>query len=97
MYRERAKMLEELRNKIDFFIRNNTKFSRKNFVEKDEILLKINERENLYIQDILDLMISSCANAFETMPIFEYRDILRNILYSGIWTKYKMIKERKRK
>ena len=50
-----------------------------------------------YIQDILDLMISSCANAFETMPIFEYRDILRNILYSGIWTKYKMIKERKRK
>lgn len=58
MYRKRAKMFEELRNKIDFFIRNNTKFSRKNFVEKDEILLKINERENLYIQDILEQFFS---------------------------------------
>lgn len=50
-----------------------------------------------YIQDLLNLMISGCANAFETLPIFEYRDILRNILYSGIWTKYEMIKERKKK
>lgn len=50
-----------------------------------------------YIEDLLSLMISSCANAFETLPIFEYRDILRNILYSGIWTKYEMIKERKKK
>ena len=50
-----------------------------------------------YIQDLLGLMISSCANAFETLPIFEYRDILRNILYSGIWTKYEIIKERKGK
>ena len=52
---------------------------------------------DVYIEDILSMMISSCASAFETLPIFEYRDILRNILYSGIWTRYEIIKKRKEK
>ena len=33
-------MLNEIKNSIDFFIRNNTKFSRKNFVEKNPDLCK---------------------------------------------------------
>lgn len=47
-------MFEDLRNTIDFFIRNKTKFSRKNFVENDIKLLERNQKENLYTQDILD-------------------------------------------
>ena len=47
-------MLEDLKNSIDFFIRNKTKFSRKNFVEKDEKKLLYNYLENLYTYDILE-------------------------------------------
>ncbi|MGN1406268.1 MAG: DUF5685 family protein, partial [Erysipelotrichaceae bacterium] len=59
---------------------------------------KVNKADfDSYIEDILSMMISSCASAFETLPIFEYREILRNILYSGIWTRYEIIKKRKEK
>lgn len=47
-------MLDDIRNNIDFFIRNKTKFSRKNFVEKNPKLIARNIKENQYIQDILD-------------------------------------------
>ena len=47
-------MFDDLRNNIDFFIRNKTKFSRKNFVETDVELLKRNELENLYTKDVLN-------------------------------------------
>ena len=46
-------MFKDLRNTIDFFIRNKTKFSRKNFVEKNANLLERNEQENLYTKEIL--------------------------------------------
>ena len=47
-------MLTDLRNSFDFFIRNNTKFSRKNFVEKNKKLIERNRKENLYTQDVLE-------------------------------------------
>lgn len=47
-------MFEFLKNEIDFFIRNKTKFSRKNFVEKSEKIIKIVECENLYVYEVLD-------------------------------------------
>ena len=47
-------VFENIKNGIDFFIRNKTKFSRKNFVEKDEKLLFRNYLENLYTYDILE-------------------------------------------
>lgn len=47
-------MFENIKNTIDFFIRNKTKFSRKNFVEKNPDLIKRNEQENLYTFDILN-------------------------------------------
>ena len=46
-------MFEFLKNEIDFFIRNKTKFSRKNFVEKSEKILKIVEKENHYVFELL--------------------------------------------
>lgn len=47
-------MIEEIRNNIDFFIRSKTRFSRKNYVEKNNSLIKRNEAENNYIYAILD-------------------------------------------
>lgn len=46
-------MFTEIKNIIDFNIRNFTKFSRKNFVETDLSAIKQNEKENLYTYEIL--------------------------------------------
>ena len=41
-------------------------------------------------------MISECAKSFERMPILKHADILRNILYSGVWSRYEYIQIKKR-
>ncbi|MBQ4114830.1 hypothetical protein IJD34_05450 [bacterium] len=46
-------MFANIKNSIDFFIRNNTKFSRKNYVQDDLDLLKRNRQENIYIKELL--------------------------------------------
>lgn len=50
-----------------------------------------------WIRDILTLAAASCAEEFEKLPILENADIMRNILYSGIWTRYELLMSRKRK
>ncbi|MCR0263577.1 DUF5685 family protein [[Clostridium] innocuum] len=47
------------------------------------------------VKIILELMISNSADAFETLPILQHADILRNILYAGIWTKYEMVRKKR--
>ena len=47
-------------------------------------------------EDILTMMAASASKAFEKLPILENVDILRNILYIGIWTKYDMAKKKKK-
>lgn len=37
---------------------------------------------------MLTMMITECARAFERLPIVQDASIIRNILYSGVWTKY---------
>ena len=49
------------------------------------------------IADILNMMMSECALAFEALPIVKYADILRNIIYSGVWVKYDLITAKKDK
>jgi hypothetical protein len=48
------------------------------------------------MQMILEMMMAECTESFEKLPIFDYRDILRNILYSGVWTRYEMVKRKRR-
>ena len=33
-------------------------------------------------------MMAECAKGFEKLPIVQDIDILRNIIYSGVWSKY---------
>ncbi len=47
-------------------------------------------------EEILRVMISESASAFEMLPIDENMDILRNIIYSGVWSRFEAIQtERK--
>ena len=40
--------------------------------------------------DLLEMMISRAAEAFEYLPIEENIEILRNIIYSGVWSQYEL-------
>ena len=42
-------------------------------------------------------MMSECAKSFERLPILLHADILRNILYSGVWSRYEYLQLRKKK
>ncbi|MCD7865396.1 MAG: DUF5685 family protein [Clostridiales bacterium] len=46
---------------------------------------------------ILTSMMSECAKSFERLPIIQHADIIRNILYSGVWSKYEYLQEKKKK
>ena len=40
------------------------------------------------VENTLSLMMGDCAQSFEVLPIVQDIDILRNILYSGVWMSY---------
>lgn len=49
------------------------------------------------IFSILDLMMADCARSFEKLPLHLDVEILRNILYAGVWSKYMKIRNDKNK
>ena len=49
------------------------------------------------IHEILVAMMTEASRSFERLPILQNAEIIRNILYSGVWCKYVMIKERNSK
>ena len=46
--------------------------------------------------EILCMMMAECSAQFEALPCVLDIDILRNILYDGVWTKYRKIQEQKK-
>jgi hypothetical protein len=60
-------------------------------------LLPIRKEEDfaLRCESYLVSTISQCTKSFERLPLVEDIEILRNILYSGIWTRYELIKSGK--
>lgn len=44
-------------------------------------------------KELLTMMASEASMAFERLPAIDYVDILRNVLYSGMWTKYTIRKK----
>ena len=44
---------------------------------------------------ILTMMMSECCKEFEKLPIVDNADILRNILYSGVWCRYEMVRNKR--
>ncbi len=49
------------------------------------------------IQKVLTKMMSECCKAFELLPIINDIDILRNILYSGVWSRYELVRNKRNK
>lgn len=47
-------------------------------------------------QQILKMMMAETSQAFELLPILEDAEILRNILYAGVWTRYGQIRCRRK-
>lgn len=43
------------------------------------------------VENTLTMMMTDCAKEFEKLPIVQDVDILRNIIYSGVWVKYRGI------
>ena len=50
-----------------------------------------------FARDVLMMMPTRAAAAFERLPLVEDTEILRNILYAGIWNKYEELKNKKDK
>ena len=39
---------------------------------------------------------AQCAAAFERLPVIENANLLRNIIYSGVWTRFELCRNKKR-
>lgn len=73
--------------------------------EKDEknkrynILSQVagSEEYETYCRQLLTSMMAECAKSFERLPILQHADILRNVLYSGVWTRYEYIQLKRQK
>ena len=48
-----------------------------------------------YVRQILVMMMAECCKTFETLPILKNVEILRNILYSGVWSRYGELQKKK--
>ena len=46
--------------------------------------------------EVLLMMMAECSKAYERLPIVENTQILRNILYSGVWSRYDQVKQKRK-
>ena len=45
--------------------------------------------------EMLTMMMAECTEHFEKLPCVENIEILRNILYAGVWNRYQTIRKKK--
>ena len=48
------------------------------------------------VRQILIMMLAETCREFEKLPIIKYGDILRNILYSGVWCRFEQVSRKRR-
>ena len=49
-----------------------------------------------WVKQLLQMSAAEFAGEFEKLPILENVEILRNIIYSGVWTKYEETREKRK-
>ena len=73
-------------------------------VEKDIKTGNYNPFKQAFLEDadfsencrkLLTMMMAECSREFEKLPILLHADILRNILYSGVWCRYTAVTEKR--
>ncbi len=47
------------------------------------------------VKTILTMMMAECCKEFEQLPVIENVEILRNILYSGVWYRYEAVRKKR--
>ena len=60
---------------------------------KDYIIKGFDDR----VKNMLMMMIAETCREFEKLPIIKYTDILRNILYSGVWCRFENVSGKRKK
>ena len=71
-------------------------------IEKDEKAGNYNPLLSIYNKEdsqqfnetclsYMNMVMAECATQFERLPLIEDAEILRNIIYSGIWTRYELV------
>ena len=50
-----------------------------------------------FCKETLEMLIAEGAQSFEILPLEQDLDLLRNVLYSGVWQRYIMMTEKKRR
>lgn len=48
------------------------------------------------VRQILIMMMAEASREFEKLPIIKHADILRNILYSGVWCRFETVSEKRK-
>ncbi|MCR5107484.1 MAG: DUF5685 family protein [Lachnospiraceae bacterium] len=86
---------EKTGNYNPIIIRNDIKKNDSSGVIKDENSDGYDDDLMEDTESILLMMMGECSKAFERLPIVNNIEILRNILYSGVWCRYNMIKKKR--
>ena len=50
-----------------------------------------------FVKESLTTLIGECTSIFESLPLVQDMDILRNILYAGCWTRYEQLQQKRNK
>lgn len=50
-----------------------------------------------FCRETLELLIADAAESFEILPLEQDLDLLRNVLYSGVWMRYRLKAERQKR
>ena len=59
--------------------------------------MALREDYEAFCKESLTLLIAECTQEFETLPLLQDAEILRNILYAGCWTRYNVRQARRDK
>lgn len=67
-------------------------------LEKDQKSGSYNPLQSIdeeMIEEILKMLMAQVSDCFEFLPIIENGEILRNIIYAGVWMKYCQVKKKR--
>ena len=57
--------------------------------------LRDGENYESFCKDAMTMMVADATEAFERLPVVLDADIIRNVLYSGIWSRYAFLQEKR--
>lgn len=50
-----------------------------------------------FASQLLNSVMAECAKAFERLPIIKNAELIRNIIYAGVWTRFELVTQKRQK